>query len=437
MVFLATDIGFFICLFLFLLLIRFVKTNVLRGSAPVILQTPYLVVSLFIFCIMLVIAFLDSLHFAADGFDMKGGVISLFDLIMHPLDAPLEVSYSEPMSHHLYSISTQIQDDGSVYQRYEMLHYARDIPKKVYLISIAIGFIASALSLLCAIGVKKHSFEDILRGKTILAWRSIIISSFIFCSVICWLYLSSRYLHILGTSKIGSDVFFIGLKSIRTGFVIGSLSLLFMIPFAIFLGISAGYFGSRVDSIIQFIYITLSSIPGILLIASALLATDIWLIKQTSWTGIEKADLRLLMISLVIGITGWTPLCRLLRAEAMKIREMDYILVAKLQGRTTFSMIFREILPNVIHLVMIVMILDFSGLVLAEAILSYIGVGVDPSTHSWGNMINSARLELARDPIVWWPLVTAFVMMFLLVLSANLLADRLTQVLDPKKRGDY
>ncbi|MCW9025166.1 MAG: ABC transporter permease, partial [Gammaproteobacteria bacterium] len=82
--------------------------------------------------------------------------------------------------------------------------------------------------------------------------------------------------------------------------------------------------------------------------------------------------------------------------------------------------------------VLIMVVLDFSGLVLAEAVLSYVQVGVDPSTISWGNMINGARLELAREPMVWWSLIAAFVMMFTLVLSANLFADAVRDAFDPR-----
>ena len=94
----------------------------------------------------------------------------------------------------------------------------------------------------------------------------------------------------------------------------------------------------------------------------------------------------------------------------------------------------RHILPNVMHLVLITVVLDFSLLVLAEAVLSYVGVGVDPSTDSWGNMINSARLEMAREPIVWWSLTSAFVFMFGLVLAANLFADAVRDAFDPRLR---
>ena len=84
------------------------------------------------------------------------------------------------------------------------------------------------------------------------------------------------------------------------------------------------------------------------------------------------------------------------------------------------------------HIVLIAVVLDFSGLVLAEAVLSYVGVGVDPITISWGNMINSARLEMARDPVVWWSLIAAFVFMFTLVLAANLFSDAVRDAFDPR-----
>jgi peptide/nickel transport system permease protein len=80
--------------------------------------------------------------------------------------------------------------------------------------------------------------------------------------------------------------------------------------------------------------------------------------------------------------------------------------------------------------------LDFSSLVLAEAVLSYINIGVDPTTYSWGNMINGARLELAREPIVWWSLTAAFIFMFALVLAANLFADTVQEAFDPREKAE-
>ena len=97
-------------------------------------------------------------------------------------------------------------------------------------------------------------------------------------------------------------------------------------------------------------------------------------------------------------------------------------------------MISRHILPNVMHIVLISVVMEFSGLVLAEAVLSYVGVGVDPSMNSFGTMINNARLEMAREPMVWWSLAAAFVFMVTLVLAANLFADAVRDAFDPRVR---
>jgi peptide/nickel transport system permease protein len=147
---------------------------------------------------------------------------------------------------------------------------------------------------------------------------------------------------------------------------------------------------------------------------------------------VQRADLRLLFLCIILGVTSWTGLCRLLRGESLKLREHDYVQAAVSLGVGQANIIARHILPNVLHIVMITVVLDFSALVLAEAVLSYINIGVDPTTNSWGNMINSARLELAREPIVWWSLAAAFVFMFTLVLAANLFADVVRDAFDPR-----
>jgi peptide/nickel transport system permease protein len=150
---------------------------------------------------------------------------------------------------------------------------------------------------------------------------------------------------------------------------------------------------------------------------------------------VERADLRLLFLCIILGVTSWTGLCRLLRGESLKLREADYVQAAVSLGVSHATLIGRHILPNVLHIVLITVVLDFSGLVLAEAVLAYINIGVDPTMNSWGNMINSARLELAREPVVWWSLVAAFLFMFTLVLFANLLADVVRDAFDPRLRA--
>ncbi len=240
--------------------------------------------------------------------------------------------------------------------------------------------------------------------------------------------------HLLGTDKVGQDVLYLSLKSIRTGLLIGTLTTLVMLPFAIVLGISAGYFGGRIDDVIQYLYTTLNSIPGVLLIAAAVLVVQVQIESHPELfdTTAARTDVRLLALCFILGVTGWTGLARLLRAEALKLRELEFVQAAQAFGVRKGRILARHLLPNVMHLVLITAVIDFSGLVLAEAVLSYVGVGVDPAMNSFGNMINGARLELAREPVVWWQLAAAFLFMFVLVLAANLFADAVRTALDPK-----
>jgi len=137
-------------------------------------------------------------------------------------------------------------------------------------------------------------------------------------------------------------------------------------------------------------------------------------------------------LCVIIGAISWTTLCRLLRAETLKLRETDYVQAARCFGVSGVRIMLRHILPNAFHIVLITVVLEFSGLVLAEAVLSYVGVGVDPSTISFGTMINNARGELAQDPVIWWSITAAFVFMVGLVLSANLFADAVREAFDPR-----
>ncbi len=225
--------------------------------------------------------------------------------------------------------------------------------------------------------------------------------------------------HFLGTDVVGRDVLYICLKGIRTALIIGGFTTMISIPIALVLGIIAGYFGKWLDVSVQFVYSTIGSIPFILIAAAYIL--------------IQGASIFNLCV--IMGVTGWTSLCRLLRGETLKTRELDYVQGAIALGAGHFRILFRHIMPNIFHLVLITSVLGFSHLVLAEAVLSYLKIGVGQSTFSWGNMINQANLELAREPIVWWNLLGAFLFMMALVLPANLFGDTLRDALDPKLRG--
>jgi peptide/nickel transport system permease protein len=241
---------------------------------------------------------------------------------------------------------------------------------------------------------------------------------------------------VLGTNQVGSDVLYQALKSIRVSLVIGTLTTLVLLPLGIAAGITAGYFKGWVDDAVQYVYTTLNSIPGVLLIAASVLMVQVYIDTHPELfpTSAQRADFRLLSLCAILGAVDWTGLARLLRGETLKLTQLDYIEAAHAFGVSHARILTRHILPNVAHIVVITLVLSFSGLVLAEAVLSYIGVGVDPSTISFGTMINAARLEMAREPMVWWSLAAAFVFMFALVLAANLFADAVRDGFDPRVR---
>ncbi len=224
--------------------------------------------------------------------------------------------------------------------------------------------------------------------------------------------------HLLGTDQTGNDVLYVTLKGVRTALIIGGLTTIIAVPFAILFGVIAGFFGGWVDDVITYFYTTLSCIPSVLLIACFMLIFGRGIVQ----------------LCIVMGITGWVGLCRLLRGETLKLREREFVQAATALGVSKYRILIRHIVPNFMHLVLITVVLSFSGRVLSEAMLSYIGIGVGPDTYSWGTMINGARNELGRDPIVWWNLAASFAAMLALVLPANLFADALRDALDPSLR---
>jgi peptide/nickel transport system permease protein len=136
-----------------------------------------------------------------------------------------------------------------------------------------------------------------------------------------------------------------------------------------------------------------------------------------------------LAICFALAVTGWVGFCRVARGETLKLRELEYVSAARALGVSESRILLRHILPNLMHLVIITFVLMFSGLVLSEAILSWLGIGVDGS---WGQMIDQARNELSRDPVVWWNVAAAGAALFGLILSVNFVGDALRDTLDPR-----
>lgn len=401
-----------------------------------------------------IVGLLDTLHFHPQiGEDDQGRpiysteVLSLFDQIAGSLGTQREKTYSAPFALHLFSKENIEQADGGVRRDFARLKYGgahlnasadgrlEDIGLKAATGALQ-GALVWLLALLLLCRLDPRRLVRLLRGELENPWHVGAWTALLLMSLMGGSWELSAYYHILGTDKVGEDVFYQALKSIRTGLVIGTLTTLVMLPAAILLGIMAGYFRGWIDDVIQYLYTTLNSIPGVLLIAAAVLMMQIYMSNHAddfnSLT--ERADLRLLFLCLILGVTSWTGLCRLLRGEALKLRELEYVQAARAFGVGHFRVLLRHILPNVMHIVLISIVLDFSGLVLAEAVLSYISIGVDPATSSWGNMINGARLELAREPVVWWSLLAAFAFMFTLVLAANLFSDVVRDAFDPRLR---
>lgn len=441
--FLWTDICFLVLLTLSLILILMsLRKQHIRHSFLLIIQRPLAVSAGIVLLMFLIIGVLDSIHINSANSGSENAD-SLLDKILAPMGSTYEKTYSAPLALNLFVTETQLID-GVTTQIYPRLNFPPasiqteadkiDLIQFILVRSLIYSFIA-----LIAVWGGVLFIKKLLQMTPIMGLSASAISAFITLGLLLFAVLASfwlsRYFHLLGTGKIGQDIFYFSIKSIRTGLIIGLLTTLFMLPLALFLGITAGYFGGLVDDIIQYIYTTLSSIPGVLLITASVLSLQTYIASHPEQfnTLAKSADARLLALCFILGVTSWTSLCRLLRAETLKLREVDYVMAARALGSNWFTIIRKHLLPNVMHIVIITLVLDFSFLVLAEAVLSYVGVGVSPMTISWGNMINGARLELARDPVVWWPMFAAFLLMFLLVLAINLFADAVRDAFDPRQ----
>ncbi len=421
------------------------------------------VASLVVLAFYTMAGLLDSMHYrkalpTQDGqveIQYAGEVVSVLDALLGGVGTQVEKTYSAPFATTLYMRETVIDDAGMQRRIFPRLKYggahlddpqrgrAADVGARSLKAIVQASLVMLLLFVLLSIVLGRRwdcttimAAKQMLRGDTRVPWRTALFTVFLFVFLAFLIVNLASAWHVFGTDKVGKDVLYQTIKSIRTGLVIGTLTTLVMLPFAVFLGMMAGYFRGWVDDVIQYLYTTLNSIPGVLLIAAAVLMMQVYMDTHPELfeTMAERADLRLLFLCMILGITSWTGLCRLLRGETLKLRELDYVQAAKAFGVSRLVIMVRHLLPNLMHLVLIAVVIDFSGLVLAEAVLSYVGVGVDPTTNSWGNMINRARLEMAREPMVWWSLLAAFSFMFTLVLAANLFSDAVRDAFDPRMR---
>ena len=417
-----------------------------------------------ILLLCLAVTLLDSVHYrrllppaaaapnAAAAFESR--TRSLLDAVLSDLVDSREATYSRPLAFVAFT-KESVEVNGEVKRVAPRLvhggahlsdpaqQWAGDVMARVVK-GLLFGLAASAVMAALLIAVASRNLglswreraTAILRGEGDIPWRvalwTVLAAGLLIGPTVT---LMSHY-HVLGTDLTGNDVFYQALKSIRTAFVIGTLATIATLPLAVVLGIMAGYLRGWADEVIQYLYTVLSSVPNVLLIAACVLLVQGFLDQHPELfeTGAERADLKLFLLCAVLGLTGWAGLCRLLRGETLKLRELEYVQAASAFGVGHARIMARHIFPNVAHLMLIVTVLEFSSLILYEAVLSYVGVGVDPSMNSFGGMINLARNEMSRDPIVWWSFAAAFGFMVTLVLAANLFADGVRDAFDPRSR---
>ncbi len=227
-----------------------------------------------------------------------------------------------------------------------------------------------------------------------------------------------------GGDRLGRDVLAKAVKGAEVSIMVGVLAALVATLLGTVLGALGGFFGGKVGDLLEWVYNVFTSIPGILLIftfAAVLNRADA-IIPKGIWS-----------IVIILGLTGWTGIYRLVRAEFIKHAVRDYVRAAEAIGASTFSRMFRHILPNVSHVALVQLSIHVVGFIKAEVILSYLGLGVAVDQVSWGTMLAEAQSELILGH--WWQLVAATAFMAVFVTAFSLFTDALRDALDPKLRG--
>lgn len=217
----------------------------------------------------------------------------------------------------------------------------------------------------------------------------------------------------LGTDIFGRSVLFKLVAGARTAMTLGVLVACISLPIGLCMGAIAGYFGGKVDAAVQWVYSVIVAVPYILLIIA---------ISYIMGKG-------LLSICVAMGFVGWVGLCRMTRAEFIKLREREFVMASRLLGASDARLIFRHILPNVMHIAVVAASMEVMGAIKAEVILTYLGVGVQDGS-SWGQMIADAPGELLNG--IWWPTFGVSLTLFLIVFALNRVGDALRDALDPR-----
>lgn len=224
--------------------------------------------------------------------------------------------------------------------------------------------------------------------------------------------------HLLGTDRLGRDVFTRVIYAARVSLSVGVIAVAIQVAIGTAVGVISGYFQGRVDMILQRITDAMMCFPNLLIIITA-----VALIERPS----------VFHIMLIIGLLGWPGLARIVRAEVLSIRERSYVEAARALGISTGPLLLRHILPNIIGPIVVSASFGVASAIITETSLSFLGLGVQPPTPSWGEMLNAARSVSVLEGYLWlW--VPPGLMIVLSVLSANFIGDALRDALDPKSQ---
>jgi peptide/nickel transport system permease protein len=223
-------------------------------------------------------------------------------------------------------------------------------------------------------------------------------------------------LHWMGTDEYGRDVLTRMLYGGRISMSVGVVAVGISLLIGILMGALAGYFGGWVDQVIMRLVDIVLCIPTLFLILMLVVFLGPSLFN----------------IMIIIGLTSWTDLARLVRAEFLTLKQRDYVMAARAVGAPDYRIIFRHILPNALAPVFVSATFGVAGAILLESGLSFIGLGVQPPTPSWGNILTSGKDYITE---AWWMTLAPGMAIFLTVLGYNLLGDGLRDILDPRLSG--
>ncbi|MEO8925215.1 MAG: ABC transporter permease subunit, partial [Caldimonas sp.] len=362
-VFLGTDLVLYVIALLLLAYVWRVASNAnLRATWEKVARDPVALSAAIVLMVFALVTMVDSFHFrralptaagaAADApSSYAPKTESLLDLVLSRQISTREVGYSQPLAYRAFNKESMIVG-GVTGRGFPRLifggaqlsdpdsQWAADITTRS-LIGLTAGLVVAALaSLLTAFVVRpahdgvRGALRDIAADRTHLPLRAALITFAIICALIGPLVALMGNYHVFGTDRTGNDVFYQSLKSVRTAFVIGTLATVATLPFAVVLGVLAGYLKGWVDEVIQYLYTTLSSVPNVLLIAACVLMVQVYLDQHSEMfeTGSERSDVKIFLLCVILGVTGWATLCRLIRGETLKLRELDFVQAATAFG---------------------------------------------------------------------------------------------------------